>query len=76
MIIDHIFRLPIPFFIWVFQIPPRRDFAPGFTALFSTIGALRAPSFTSVGGKIQTTRYARGRWLDARTPELRKSAFV
>jgi hypothetical protein len=30
---------------WVLQIPPRRDFAPGFTALFSTIGALRAPCF-------------------------------
>ena len=47
---------------WVFQIPSRRDFAPGFTALFSTIGALRAPlSFTAFGGKIQATRSACGR---------------
>jgi hypothetical protein len=32
---------------WVFQIPPRRDFAP--------------LSFSAYGGKIQATRFAGGR---------------
>jgi hypothetical protein len=33
---------------------------PGFTALFSTIGALRALSFVAFGGKIQAARCAGG----------------
>ena len=41
---------------------PTGCFAPGLTVLFSTIIA-RLLYFTALGGKIQATRFAGGRWL-------------